>query len=287
MTVAAVTPLDRAGVRPSSRRTARTAGRRARAPAEPYYGVIARRQSWTAATAMPSPEHTLRGAAALLRRNSWALRGGCSSRFGTAPCSLPLKSVAATCSPGGLQVAERSGLRDIATTDIYESIVAAVPAGEWGDYGRLWAWRSMAGLSDAPAGVSAEEVERQVRQSTWFRLEAYADWFHNDIDADYGIAALSPDCRRIAVPAATDTDWTPAGRSHERRLVRVPQGEWWGRTARESRQAGAGPNEGGALRRPEEDPSAPGGSVHVPGISTRAWPVPVPVPVPVRLRRTR
>ncbi|WP_329537844.1 DUF6183 family protein (plasmid) [Streptomyces sp. NBC_01450] len=59
-------------------------------------------------------------------------------------------------------------------------------------------------------GVSAEEVERQVRQSTWFRLEAYADWFHNDIDADYGIAALSPDCRRIAVPAATDTDWTPA-----------------------------------------------------------------------------
>jgi hypothetical protein len=233
-------------------------------------------------------------------------------------------------------VAERSGLRDIATTDIYESIVAAVPAGEWGDYGRLWAWRSMAGLSGAPAGVSAEEVERQVRQSTWFRLEAYADWFHNDIDADYGIAALSPDCRRIAVPAATDTDWrynrtgalprtrsAPTGLKETAtglrrggrpgRTADVPAGvqaandqgldsgwtkprasvaegasggvvgeNWPGIAA-----SGAGPNEGGALPRPEEDPPAPGGSVHVPGISTRAWPVPVPVPVPVRLRRTR
>jgi hypothetical protein len=199
VTVVAVTPLDRAGVRPSSRRTARTAGRRARAPSEPYYGVIARRQSWTAATAMPSPEHTLRGAAALLRRNSWALRGGCSSRFGTAPCSLPLKSVAATCSPGGLQVAERSGLRDIATTDIYESIVAAVPAGEWGDYGRLWAWRSMAGLSGAPAGVSAEEVERQVRQSTWFRLEGLCGLVpqrhRRRLRHSGPLPRLPPDCR--------------------------------------------------------------------------------------------
>ncbi|WP_254707406.1 DUF6183 family protein, partial [Streptomyces lunaelactis] len=32
------------------------------------------------------------------------------------------------------------------------------------------------------------------------------EWFHNDIDADYGIATLSPDRRRIAVLAATDTD---------------------------------------------------------------------------------
>jgi hypothetical protein len=118
-------------------------------------------------------------------------------------------------------------------------------------------------------------------------LEAYADWFHNDIDADYGIAALSPDFRRIAVPAATDTDWTPAGRSHERRLLRVPQRGVVGENCPGIAASGAGPNEGGALRRPEEDPPAPGGTAHVPGISTRAWPVPVPVPVPVRLRRTR
>jgi hypothetical protein len=173
------------------------------------------------------------------------------------------------------RTSERSALRDIATTDVHESIVAAVQAGDWGDYGawvfildeaiaservpavlpalpmscvdglgptdrfeiairpvdeiwrllfatasmggmggsgvqgaygRLWAWRSLAGLSGAPADASAEEVEHHARQSTWFHFEADTDWFHSDIDADYGIAALSPDCRRIAVLAATDTD---------------------------------------------------------------------------------
>ncbi len=73
-------------------------------------------------------------------------------------------------------------------------------------YGRLWAWRSIAGLSGAPADASVEEVERRARQSTWFHFEADTDWFHNDIGSDYGIAALSPDRRRLAVPAATDTD---------------------------------------------------------------------------------
>lgn len=82
-------------------------------------------------------------------------------------------------------------------------------------------------------------------------------------------AVLSPACRRIAVLAATDIDWRrrgfgeggrrgraadvpswyrrqtirdwpSAGRSHERRLLRVLQGEWRGRTGRESRQAGRG-----------------------------------------------
>ncbi|MCX4679216.1 DUF6183 family protein [Streptomyces sp. NBC_01433] len=73
-------------------------------------------------------------------------------------------------------------------------------------YGRLWAWRSIAGLSGAPAGASAEEVERQAQQSTWFHFEADTEWFHNDIGSDYGIAALSPDCRRLAVLAAMDAD---------------------------------------------------------------------------------
>ncbi|MFF7205429.1 DUF6183 family protein [Streptomyces sp. NPDC008141] len=173
------------------------------------------------------------------------------------------------------RTSKRSTLRDIATKDVHETIVAAVKAGNWGDceasvfildeaitpdripallptlpmpcvdglgptdrfeiavrpaaeiwrmlfatasmggmyrggvqgaYGRLWAWRSMAGLSGAPAGASAEEVERQASRSTWFHFEVDAEWFHNDIDADYGIATLSPDRRRIAVLSATDTD---------------------------------------------------------------------------------
>ncbi|WEP00091.1 DUF6183 family protein [Streptomyces sp. FXJ1.172] len=59
------------------------------------------------------------------------------------------------------------------------------------------------GLSGAPVRASALEVEQQARQSTWFHFEADAEWFRNDIGSDYGIAALSPDRRRIAVPAQT------------------------------------------------------------------------------------
>ncbi|MET4922578.1 DUF6183 family protein [Streptomyces sp. PSRA5] len=172
------------------------------------------------------------------------------------------------------RTAERSALRDIATIDVYETIVAAAQAGGWGDcaawvflpdepvapdrvpallptlpmpcvdvgptgrfeiavrpvdaiwrllfgvasmggmggsgvhgaYGRLWAWKSMAGLCGAPANASWEEVERRARQTAWYHFEADAEWFRNDIHADFGIAALSPDGRRIAVLAATDTD---------------------------------------------------------------------------------
>ncbi|MET9555974.1 DUF6183 family protein [Streptomyces sp. NPDC006645] len=173
------------------------------------------------------------------------------------------------------RTAKRSALRDVATNDVYETVVAAVRAGGWGDceawvfrpdepvapdrvpallptlpmpcvdglgptdrfevavrpvdeiwpllfgvasmggiwgagahgaYGRLWAWKSMAGLCGAPEGASAEEVEELARLTTWFHFEADAEWFHNDIGSDFGIAALAPDGRRIAVLAATDTD---------------------------------------------------------------------------------
>ncbi|MEU1566562.1 DUF6183 family protein [Streptomyces mirabilis] len=296
-------------------------------------------------------------------------------------------------SPPAPRTTRRFALRDIVTTDIYESIVAAVQAGEWGDcgawafmldetiapervpavlpalpmacvdglgpadrfaiairpvdeiwrllfaaaamggmgtpgvqgaYGRLWAWRSMAGLSGAAEGASADKVERHARQSTWFHFEADTDWFHNDIDADYGIAALSPNCRRIAVPAATDTDWrysrtgslppdthwaegaegdgdgasARADAQTSRRMfrldvsgersglafgwtmprARVPEGatggvtgETWPGTA----ASGGGLSEDGALRGRSKARAAPGGSVHVSGISARARPEPV------------
>ncbi|WP_345497417.1 DUF6183 family protein [Streptomyces racemochromogenes] len=78
--------------------------------------------------------------------------------------------------------------------------------GVGGAWGRMWTWRSLAGLSGAPMWADAQEVERHARQSTWFRFEADSAWFHNEIGCDFGIAALSPDRRRLAVLAATDTD---------------------------------------------------------------------------------
>ncbi|WP_079177273.1 DUF6183 family protein [Streptomyces sp. MUSC 14] len=77
--------------------------------------------------------------------------------------------------------------------------------GIYGAYGRLAAWRSIAELSGAGPAESAQEVERRARACAWYRFEADSEWFHNELD-DYGIAALTPDGRRLAVLAATDTD---------------------------------------------------------------------------------
>jgi hypothetical protein len=78
-------------------------------------------------------------------------------------------------------------------------------SGVHGAFGRLSAWRSLAGLCGADPTASAAEVEKLARACTWYRFEADAEWFHNDL-ADYGIVALSPDGRRVAVLAATTTD---------------------------------------------------------------------------------
>ncbi|MFJ7158563.1 DUF6183 family protein [Streptomyces sp. NPDC101118] len=77
--------------------------------------------------------------------------------------------------------------------------------GVGGAWGRRAAWWSVAGLCGAPSGATAGEVERIALGSAWFHFESDSAWFHNEIH-DYGIAALSPDGRRLAVLAATDTD---------------------------------------------------------------------------------
>ncbi|OCC07488.1 DUF6183 family protein [Streptomyces sp. PTY087I2] len=120
--------------------------------------------------------------------------------------TLPMGCVEGLGTTGRFEIARRPA------DAIWSILFATASMGGMGDhgahgaFGRLWAWKSMAALSDAPAGASAEEVEHHVRQTTWFHFESDAEWFCNEILADYGIAALSPDRRRIAVLAATDTD---------------------------------------------------------------------------------
>ncbi|MFC4061579.1 DUF6183 family protein [Planomonospora corallina] len=81
----------------------------------------------------------------------------------------------------------------------------AYNSGCHGAYGRLAAWRSLAGLSGSPEGASAAEVERRVRACAWFGFEAATPWFYQ-VAWDIGLAALAPDGRHLAVLAATDTD---------------------------------------------------------------------------------
>ncbi|GAT70881.1 hypothetical protein PS9374_06569 [Planomonospora sphaerica] len=81
----------------------------------------------------------------------------------------------------------------------------AYNSGCHGAYGRLAAWRSLAGLSGAPEGASAAEVERRVRECAWFGFDGATPWF-DQVAWDIGLAALTPDGRHLAVLAATDTD---------------------------------------------------------------------------------
>jgi hypothetical protein len=223
------------------------------------------RPGWHPLAWLPTHRRDFEAGAKFPRRSVHGSAGGASSR-------LPTRG---RMDPPTPRSSPPSALRDVATADVYETIVAAPQAGDWGAcgawvfqldqaiapdrvpallptlpmacvdglgptdrfeiaacpmeeiwhllfatasmggvygsgvhgaFGRLWAWRSMAGLSGAAADASAPEVERQARHSTWFHFEAGAEWFHNEIGSDYGIAALSPDRRRIAVLAATDTD---------------------------------------------------------------------------------
>ncbi|GHI06321.1 hypothetical protein AQI88_18435 [Streptomyces cellostaticus] len=109
---------------------------------------------------------------------------GDNDRFEGEPCSLDTvwQTLYATVSSGGMYT-----------------------LGAFGAYGRLSAWGALAGLCGAERSAGAQEVERQARACAWYRFEADSEWFHNEMD-DYGIAALTPDGRRLAVLAATDTD---------------------------------------------------------------------------------
>ncbi|MFD3698843.1 DUF6183 family protein [Streptomyces sp. NPDC058646] len=120
--------------------------------------------------------------------------------------ALPMDCVAGLGPSGRYEIASRP------TGDIWSLLFATASIGgfygrgRYGAWGRLQAWRSLAGLCGAPMGASAAEVELRAEQSTWFHFESDAEWFHHDGGSNYGIAALSPDGRRLAVLAATDTD---------------------------------------------------------------------------------
>lgn len=77
--------------------------------------------------------------------------------------------------------------------------------GSHGAYGRLAAWQSLASLAASPEGATAAEVEARVLDYVWHGFGADTKWFEQ-VAWDIGLAALSPDRRRLAVLAATDTD---------------------------------------------------------------------------------
>ncbi|MET8671970.1 DUF6183 family protein [Streptomyces albidoflavus] len=81
----------------------------------------------------------------------------------------------------------------------------AYNSGSHGAYGRLAAWQSLAALAGVVDGAGAAEIEARAAECAWFGFDARTDWFEQ-VAWDVGLAALSPDRRRLAVLAATDTD---------------------------------------------------------------------------------
>ncbi|GAA2125929.1 hypothetical protein GCM10009759_78140 [Kitasatospora saccharophila] len=71
--------------------------------------------------------------------------------------------------------------------------------------GRLAAWRSLAALADCPGTATTDEVELAADEHLWFSFESDSPWF-GQVAWDLGVLSLSPDLRRLAVLAATDTD---------------------------------------------------------------------------------
>ncbi|HWS38683.1 MAG TPA: DUF6183 family protein [Actinoplanes sp.] len=85
------------------------------------------------------------------------------------------------------------------------SLGGAYSRGEFGAYGRLAAWRSVAALTGAPRDATFREVVALAEAGTWIWFGGATDWFAGD-GWDLGVAVLSADGRRLAVLAATDTD---------------------------------------------------------------------------------
>ncbi|MEV8517225.1 DUF6183 family protein [Dactylosporangium sp. NPDC051484] len=81
----------------------------------------------------------------------------------------------------------------------------AYSSGELGAYGRLAAWQSVAALAGARTGAPISEVEAAVQACAWYSFAGASDWFQR-VAWDIGLAAVSPDGRRLAVLTATDTD---------------------------------------------------------------------------------
>lgn len=81
----------------------------------------------------------------------------------------------------------------------------AYNSGVYGAYGRLAAWQSIAALAGCPHDAPFDAIEARVRACTWFVFDADTAWYWQ-VAWDIGLAALSPDGRRLAVLAASDTD---------------------------------------------------------------------------------
>ncbi len=126
---------------------------------------------------------------------------------------LPSDSIGGALASVGLQSAQgmKTGVGACSATQVWQQLFTAASAGgaynsgEFGAYGRLFAWRSLKTLAGARQDAPASEVEALAHRCSWYSFARTTKWFES-VAWDIGLAVLSPDRRRLAVLAATDTD---------------------------------------------------------------------------------
>lgn len=88
--------------------------------------------------------------------------------------------------------------------------LAAANGGElnqgcFGAYGRLRAWQSLGALAGASDFAHITEISALAEKTTWFFFNARSSWFFR-LGEEFGLLALRPDGRSVALLAASDSD---------------------------------------------------------------------------------
>ncbi len=102
-------------------------------------------------------------------------------------------------------------LNAVSPADVLSTVFAAAgnggaySQGLGGAYGRLAAWEAFGALAGAGETASIEAAAVLAESCAWFSFTAKTAWFYS-VAWDFGLVALRPDRRTLAVLAATDTD---------------------------------------------------------------------------------
>jgi hypothetical protein len=81
----------------------------------------------------------------------------------------------------------------------------AYNSGNLGAYGRLFAWRSLAGLVGASIDAPVHDIAASCHTCHWCLFDSPTDWYYQ-VAWDIGMACFNPARQELAVLAATDTD---------------------------------------------------------------------------------
>lgn len=116
---------------------------------------------------------------------------------------LGLESVGGT---AGVHVREKVLVKDIFTILFSAaSNGGAYNSGNYGAYGRLLAWQSLAGLVGASSSAPLHAIANDCDACQWCLFHSQNQWYY-EVAWDIGIACFNSARQEVAVLAATDTD---------------------------------------------------------------------------------